>query len=191
MTMAGHAPALWTQWNVDLFVHMHATAASPHLLVAVAVVLAQWPLYAALGIAAWQCWRHRDGIGAAQIIGAWLIANRIEALVDAVAFHARPFAAGFGPAFMAHAADNSMPSSHVALGSVLAIVLALRRRRLSSALVAALTVAMAWARVYVGIHWPADMAGALLTAAVSVAVAWTVGCAAAALRKRRRHCAAA
>lgn len=191
MTVIDHVSAPWTQWNVDLFAHMHATAASPHLLVAVAIVLAQWPLYAALGVAAWQCWRHRDGTGAAQIVVAWLVANRIEALIGAVAFHARPFAAGFGPAFMAHAADNSMPSSHVALGSVLAIVLALHRRRFSSALVAALTVAMAWARVYVGIHWPADMAGALLTAAVSVAVVWAAGCAAAAIRNRRRHCAAA
>ena len=190
MTVAGSVSAPWTPWNIDLFVHMHATTASPHLLVAAAVVLAQWPLYAALGMAAWQFWRHRDGTGAALVVGAWLVANRIEAAMAALAFHARPFAAGFGPAFMAHAADNSMPSSHVATGSILVIVLALRGRRRASALAAALTLAMAWARIYVGVHWPADMAGALLVATISVAAAWAVGRTAMTWRRHGRRRAA-
>lgn len=180
------APRPWDHWNIGLFLDLHATTSSPHWLIATAIVLAKWPLYVALGITIWQCWRHRDGRCALQIVAAWLICNRIEAWISAVAFHARPFAAGYGPAFMAHAANNSMPSSHVMTGVVLAVILALHQRRWSSVLVAALTIAVAWARVYVGVHWPADMVGALLVAGVSVGAVYAVEWSVKRVRKRRQ-----
>lgn len=186
--MIHHATVPWAHWNIELFLDMHATTASPHWLIATAIVLAKWPLYVALIFTIWQCWKHRDGRGALEIVCAWLVGNRIEAWIGAVAFHARPFAAGYGPAFMAHAADNSMPSSHAMTGVILILVLALRHRRWSSVLVAVLTVMMAWARVYVGVHWPADMVGALLVAGISVAAVYAVEHLAKRGRKRLESC---
>jgi len=180
----------WAHWNVAVFEHIHATAASPAWVVALALVLARWTLYAALALTAWQLLQRRDAIGAARTLGAWFVSNRIEALVSHLAFQPRPFAAGYGPALMAHAANNSMPSSHVTLGLILAAVLAMRKAYRSAAAIALLTAALAWARIYVGIHWPADMLAAVLSAAVSVGAAYAVERAAAAARKRlgKRRC---
>ena len=63
-----------------------------------------------------------------------------------------------------------MPSTHVTLTLVMAITLAMRKQRWASAVVVVLAVTFAWDRVYVGIHWPADMVGAALSALISVAV---------------------
>ena len=156
-----HSPsAFWEPWNVAVFQCMHATAASPTALIAVAVVLAEWPLFVAVGLTGWQLLRRRDRIGVIRAIAACVVAILIEALVSAFAFNPRPFAAGFGPAWVMHEANNSMPSTHVTLTLVMAITLAMRKQRWASAVVVVLAVVLAWARVYVGIHWPADMVGA-------------------------------
>jgi undecaprenyl-diphosphatase len=174
----------WAQWNVALFLHMHATTASPPWLIALAVILARWALCAALAVAAWRLLHHRNGAGALRVAGAWLVSNRIEALVGAFAFHPRPFAAGYGPAWMAHAANNSMPSSHATLGLILVAVLVGQKDYRCGAAVAVLTAMLAWARIYVGIHWPADMAGAMMSAAVSMGVVYAVERMVVVLRKR-------
>jgi undecaprenyl-diphosphatase len=151
-----------------LYQHLHATSSSPRLLIAVAAILAEWPLVVAAGLTGWLLLRQRDRRGIVRWIAASGVAFLIEALVSMFAFHPRPFAAGFGPAWVAHAANNSMPSTHVTLALVMAIVLATRRHHLASAVVTAVAVVLAWARIYVGIHWPADMLGAILSAIVSV-----------------------
>lgn len=161
-------------WNVALFQHLHATPSSPRLLIAMAAILAEWPLFVAAGLTGWLLLRQRDRLGIVRLIAAGGVALLIEALVSMFAFHPRPFAAGFGPAWVAHAANNSMPSTHVTLALIMAMGLAMRRYPRASAVVAALAVALAWARIYVGIHWPADMLGAALSAIVSVALVYGV-----------------
>lgn len=162
--------AFWEPWNEALFQRMHATAASPHLLIAVASVLAEWPLVVAAGLTGWLLWRRRDRLGFIRLVAACGVALLIETLVSLLAFHPRPFAAGFGPAWIAHAANNSMPSTHVTLALIMGILLAMRKHRRASAVVLVLATALAWARIYVGVHWPADMVGAVLSAIASVSL---------------------
>lgn len=154
--------------------HLHATAQSPSALITLAALLAEWPLYAALGLTAWQLWRRRDGVAAMRLIIAFGTAIVIEALISTFAYHPRPFAAGFGPAWMSHAANNSMPSTHVTLTWIMAITLAIRKQRWISLALFALGCLLAWARIYVGIHWPADMVGAAVSACLSVALACAI-----------------
>lgn len=158
-------------WNTELFLRLHATAQSPHWLIATATWLTEAPLLAALILTAWQLYRSRDLDGAIRVAIACAIALLIEAAISTFAFHPRPFAAGFGPAWVEHAANNSMPSTHVTLTCIMAITLALRRRFRTAVVLAVLALVLAWARIYVGIHWPADMLGALTSACVAVAVA--------------------
>ncbi|MEW9570391.1 phosphatase PAP2 family protein [Rhodanobacter sp. Si-c] len=170
-----NAPSLpsvfWEPWNVALFQRMHATASSPHLLVAIATALAEWPLVVAASLTGWLLWRQRDRLGLIRLIVACGMALLTEALVGLLAFHPRPFAAGFGPAWVTHAANNSMPSTHVALAMVMAITLGMRKHRRASVAVLGLAAMLAWARIYVGIHWPADMLGAIINAGVSTMIA--------------------
>jgi len=162
----------WTRWDIATFLHMHATASSPAWAIDAAVLIARWLLVVIILVAVWQLLRHRSGAGLLRIVAAWFVSNRIEALVDTFAFHPRPFAAGYGHAWMAHAANNSMPSSHATLGLILVAVMIRQKYYRSAAVVAVLTVALAWSRIYVGIHWPADMVGALLSASLSIGVAY-------------------
>lgn len=178
--------AFWEPWNVALFQHLHATSSSPPRLIAVAAVLAEWPLVAAGCLTGWLMLQARDRLGVVRLIAAGAVALLIEALVSRFAFHPRPFAVGFGPAWIAHAANNSMPSTHVTLALIMAIVLAMRRHPRASVVVLALALALAWARIYVGIHWPADMVGAALSAIVSVAVVRGLECGVDSFRRRRR-----
>ncbi|KZC27033.1 hypothetical protein RHOFW510R12_35160 [Rhodanobacter sp. FW510-R12] len=183
--------ALWESWNVALFQHLHATSSSPHALIAVATVLAEWPLFVGAGVTGWQLLRQRDRLGMVRLIAAGGMALLIEALVSALAFHPRPFAVGFGPAWVTHTANNSMPSTHVTLTLIMAITLAMRRQRWTSLVVVVLATMLAWARVYVGIHWPADMVGAALSAIVSVAVIYGLEWGITVLMQRRKENAVA
>jgi undecaprenyl-diphosphatase len=76
--------------------------------------------------------------------------------------------------------DYSLPSGHAATSFAAATVLVRFAPRLAPALFP-LAAAIAWSRVYVGVHYPSDiLLGALLGVAVGLAVA------AAAPRARRR-----
>lgn len=163
--------APWQPWNIAVDHLIHATADSPHWLVAAGIGLAKWPLYLALFLTVLQLLRQRDGEGGLRLVVAFAVALGVELLVSIVAYQPRPFVSGMGPALIHHAADNSMPSTHVTLTLIMAITLAERRWFAWMAVMVVLAVALAWARVFVGVHWPADMLGAVVSAAIATALA--------------------
>lgn len=160
--------------NTFLFVHLHATILSPHWLVSLAAWMSEGPLFLALALVVVQLTRRRDVGGLVRIVLAFAFALATEELISRYAFHSRPFAAGLGPAWVTHAANNSMPSTHVTLTLILAFLLSARGLRGSGVVLFVLACLLAWARVYVGIHWPADMLGAVISAGASVAAAEVV-----------------
>lgn len=84
--------------------------------------------------------------------------------------HPRPFMIGLGRTLIAHAADSSFPSDHLTLlWSVAFSFLLHQRPRMAGALLALLGLPVAWARIYLGIHFPFDMVGA---AAVAGLASW-------------------
>jgi undecaprenyl-diphosphatase len=84
-------------------------------------------------------------------------------------FHPRPFMVGIGHTFIQHGADSSFPSDHATIMFTVALVLmcsrAIDARRLGRLLLPVALV-VAWSRVVVGVHYPLDMAGALVVAAL-------------------------
>lgn len=72
---------------------------------------------------------------------------------------------------MAHARDSSFPSDHLALIWSVAWVLLLRREtRMAGSALALLGIPVAWARIFLGVHFPLDMAGALLVALAAAGI---------------------
>lgn len=95
----------------------------------------------------------------------------INAVIGLLWFHPRPFMAGVGHTFLHHAPDSSFPSDHATILFTVALALAFSQagnaRRIGSLLLP-VAVVVAWARVFLGVHYPMDMFGALV---VSVIVA--------------------
>lgn len=95
----------------------------------------------------------------------------INQLIGLVWQHPRPFMIGLGHTFLSHAPDSSFPSDHLTLLWCVAFSLLLNQRsRVAGALLAILGLPMAWARIYLGVHFPLDMVGAALVAGLSASL---------------------
>lgn len=96
------------------------------------------------------------GLGAAQVI-------------TLVWDHPRPFEVGLGHQFMRQAPEASFPSDHATLlfGLALPLLAARATRRWGGAFLT-LGIGTAWARVYLGVHFPFDMLGGLVVAAAAM-----------------------
>ncbi len=83
--------------------------------------------------------------------------------------HPRPFMAHEGHTLISHIADSSFPSDHLSVIWSAAVFLCLNRStRRWGILWLLLGIPVAWSRIYLGVHYPMDMVGAL---AVSLLVA--------------------
>lgn len=93
---------------------------------------------------------------------ALLYALIISACVSHLLPYPRPFAAGFGHQFLNHIANASYPSDHGTIIFTFALAFICWHKRWSGLILLFIACAIAWARVYLGIHWPLDMLGGLL-----------------------------
>ncbi len=107
-------------------------------------------------------------ISAALAAALGLALNQLIALFW---YHARPFEMGLGRTLIDHATESSFPSDHYTLFMAVACSLLLYRPLRQWGLwLALLGTVVAWARIYAGVHFPLDMAGALLVGGVSASV---------------------
>jgi len=145
-----------------------------------AIVVARWALFLgpALLAALWlgpDAEDRRVAVAAALSGGAALVA---AASLSAIVFEPRPFMDGPARNYLDHVRDSGFPSDHATLLFALAFSLRLRPPpRLPRIWIAVLVLAAAvgWARVFLGTHYPVDIAGAALvaaTAALLVARPW-------------------
>ncbi len=113
---------------------------------------------------------QKVGLAAQAVVSAVVVAGLIQ-LAAAVHVDPRPFVAdpSVQPLF-AHPADNGFPSDHTALASTAALLVLIYRRRAGAVLLGAAILA-GLARVAAPVHHLQDVAGGILIAAVTVAVA--------------------
>jgi len=76
--------------------------------------------------------------------------------------HERPFVDGFGYTFLSHAPSSSFPSNHGTAIFSFALAFLCWHRLWSGLTLMVIGLAIAWSRVYLGVHWPVDMLGAVL-----------------------------
>ncbi|MDE2382868.1 MAG: undecaprenyl-diphosphatase [Xanthomonadaceae bacterium] len=96
---------------------------------------------------------------------AGLLFNQIIGLIWQ---HPRPFMIGLGHTLIHHAADSSFPSDHLTLIWAVAFSILMHRRwNMAGVSLTLLGLPVAWARIYLGVHFPLDMVGAALVAALS------------------------
>lgn len=162
-------------WDLHLFQAIHPTVPPSPVMLHLARVFADGPLVLTAGVLGlmlvWPRGSMRATALKALVVAAMaLIGN---ALIGLVWDRARPFVAGVGHAWIAHAATGSFPSDHLTIQWVVAGMLWLDpRTRRWGMVVALLGLPMAWARIYLGVHYPGDMMGALALAALATLSIW-------------------
>lgn len=154
--------------NQSLFLWLNATPASPHWLLALATFLARdlIAIVPLLIVALW-LWGPRGRVNSQRVLVlktgiALVYAMTIAWCLSMLFPHPRPFAIGLGHQFLAHSADDSYPSDHGTAIFSFALAFFCWHRRWSGVLLFVLGSAIAWSRVYLGVHWPLDMLGGLL-----------------------------
>jgi len=105
--------------------------------------------------------------------GVGLVLTFVLGLIAAAAYsEKRPFQSHHVHKLLAHSPGQSFPSDHAtaAFGCALAVLVFLSRKWGAALIV--LAIAIGFARVYLGIHYPGDIGGSFLCALVGVAAAW-------------------
>lgn len=148
--------------------HFDALAAgfSPSFaLLHVASAIAVGSSWVCVAVLVWAVWRriperpHVLAILAAGGVTS-LLSQEIATSIGAP----RPFMVGLSPAHIAHGARPGLPSTHASVMFAISFMLLLRRQlRDVGVIVLLVAIATAWSRIYMGVHFPFDVAaGALL-----------------------------
>ena len=119
-------------------------------------------------------WLRSDAAGREALLQATVsaaIAMLLSWAISKAWFHPRPFVVGLGHQYIPHAPTASFPSNHLSFAWAVCAGLALHPARRKAAWILALAaLPIAWARIYMGIHFPLDMAGGLVTGVAAAAI---------------------
>jgi undecaprenyl-diphosphatase len=160
--------------NQTLFLILNASETPPAVTMLVARFFAQYAiaLIPCLLVLGWLRGSFSARLTMLQAAGAGVLALLFALAIGQAWPTPRPFMTGLGHPWLAHAADASFPSDHLTLWWPVSFSLLLHRR--SSTIGAALAfagLAVAWARIYLGVPFPADMAGAAEVGLLAAALA--------------------
>lgn len=154
-------------WNHHLFLLLNASATASAISVTLAQVIASELIYAIplilLALWIWGEPDKRAGLASTSI--AAVLALGANQLVGLLWYEPRPFMIGLGHTLMVHGAENSFPSDHTTFILTAGLgLIATRAAPTWGKLVSALGVLVAWARIYLGLHFPIDMVASALLA---------------------------
>ncbi|MBI1214240.1 MAG: phosphatase PAP2 family protein [Alphaproteobacteria bacterium] len=153
-------------FNEKLFMQINAGADAPHWMIGFATVAAKYLVILVPLVLAFM-WLTGDSKKRGVAIEAFLVtcvSLAIGGVIAAAYPHPRPFAVGLGHQYLPHAPNASFPSDHATFFAAAAFALLAGRCWIIGGAVFAVGVVVSWARIYLGVHYPMDMAGAVLVA---------------------------
>lgn len=165
--------------NQHFYLLINASPGLSHQQVLLATWLANWliVLVPIVMVLAWVRGDHATRLDLLQVLLAVGLALGLAQVITHVWPQPRPFALHLGTQYLAHNADPGLPSDHVTVFWSLALA-SLRSRKFAlwGFPLLAIGLVVGWSRVYLGVHFPLDIAAAL-------PVAWAGTMVAGALRR--------
>lgn len=160
-------------WNRALFLQINGENDTPAWLVHVAIGMADYLIFLIpiLLLCLWFWGSHERRSLAIKACLVTLLALGANQVIGLLWQHPRPFMIGLGHTWIPHAADSSFPSDHMTVFSSIGLTLLFDGAPLVAVVTLLVGLCVAWARVFLGVHFPLDMAGAVGVAAVTYAVA--------------------
>jgi undecaprenyl-diphosphatase len=166
------SPSSLETWNQMAFLALNAGAQPWPCVSLAAKVLAQGAVYMVMAalVLGWVRGNRELRFALLDATLAALISLSIAVGITVLWYHPRPFEIGLGHQLISHATDASFPSDHGTLIFALAISLLAAKQTASGAGFLALAFGVAWARIYLGVHFPLDMVGAAAVAALGATI---------------------
>ncbi len=158
--------------NQTLFLLLNAAAGTPAYWLSLGAFLANdlILLLPLLLIMLWARGERQTKDTALLAVFVALTGLLISYVIGQLWYYPRPFVAGIGHTWIPHAPNYSFPSDHFTLIACVAVTLLLRGLKVIGVLTLAGGLCVAWARIYMGVHYPLDMLGAALNALFSYAL---------------------
>ncbi|EHM03479.1 PAP2 family protein [Acetobacteraceae bacterium AT-5844] len=164
-----------TQLNEAAFLLINATEQSPLIQVGFALIAAK-ALVLLVPMDLMRRWFGRGRFRSRRVVVASVLALSMALaaswVIGTLFSTPRPFLAGIGHTLMAHRPSPSFPSNHGIIFATHTAVLWLFGHRIAAAAFLLLGISVGWARIYLGVHFPADMLGSVLLACAAAATAY-------------------
>ncbi|MDE2423955.1 MAG: undecaprenyl-diphosphatase [Ferrovum sp. 37-45-19] len=159
-------------FNRTLFLQINGSDGTPAWLIQVAIGIADYLIYLipllVLGLWLWGDHARRSmAIKACLVAMLGVAANQA---IGAIWQHPRPFMIGLGHAWIPHVADSSFPSDHMTVFSSVALTLLFDGSAGWGTIALLSGLGVAWARVFLGVHFPLDMVGSVAVASAAYAI---------------------
>ncbi|AHG21905.1 UDP pyrophosphate phosphatase [Chania multitudinisentens RB-25] len=158
--------------NYLLFAEINATPNSPEWLIDLAIFIAN-DLIAIIPLLILGLWfwgpRHQLHMQRELVVKATIALSFAMSATTAIGMllpYERPFASGIGYTFLIHVPDSSFPSDHGTAIFTFALAFLCWHRNWSGILLMIVAAAIAWSRIFLGVHWPLDMLGSFLVSLV-------------------------
>jgi membrane-associated phospholipid phosphatase len=136
------------------------------LLLSFASAAAQGGAWASVFVLGWAAWaRPAQRAYVMAALATCCAAAVLAPLLAAALDFPRPFMIGLSPAYIAHGDRGGLPSTHATVMFTVALIfLGHPKLRGAGLAIALLAAVIGWARVYVGVHFPLDIAAGILLA---------------------------
>ncbi|MFY1844949.1 MULTISPECIES: phosphatase PAP2 family protein [Burkholderiales] len=159
-------------FNRDLFLKMNGGDGTPAWLVQIAIGIADGLLYLIPFVLLWM-WLWGDQAKrqlAIKVVLVAMLSLGANQLIGLVWWHPRPFMINLGHVWLSHVPDSSFPSDHMTVFASVGLTLLFDGATWLGGLILLMGLGVAWARVFLGVHFPLDMVGAVGVAAIVYAV---------------------
>ncbi|MEO8410450.1 MAG: phosphatase PAP2 family protein [Propionivibrio sp.] len=155
--------------NRSFFLIVNGAPDTPPWLINTAIAVGEYWIYL-IPVLLLALWIGGDTASRNRAVKAGFIAMfgvGLNQLIPLFWQHPRPFVLGLGHTWIPHAVDSSFPSDHLTVLASVGLTLLLDGAFRTGLITLFVGLCVGWARVFLGVHFPLDMLGAVGVAGFS------------------------